>query len=493
MKALAGVALVLAHAAGFVALAARSGGHELAVELAGPRSIDGRVPAALADRVRIADDGSAPGLVRRRWSVAYRGGFVREVGATALAGPFQDPAAPPCSGRVIVGQRLLDELAGTMSKLIDDELRGEAIFPIGEFRRIDGLALRWAGANADAPHGFVRANATIVFDRASVPLEVSFLPERTGTSLHFRITAHAELDFGNRVLDWVSDKLGGTKLASRLARRQIDDVLITTFAPPPPFELPDGQALAFTFCDAPVEIADGAYGVLPFAVALGRLPNAPDILPPRLPSGAPPPPPADTRLALDLDLNALDAMLYELWRTGWLDRRLDEVGLDRKFAADPTVATFLSIRLSPLRLALPPVITAGPHGALRLAADARVAIADGSTTTDGRVFGALDFRFAAPTEAVAVDVGALELACEQTTTTLVPCYADLVAALRDRGGEFHGALTTAFAHLLAEIFVDRHLSAPGLPADLAIRGVTPSLVGAPPVLRLQLDATLSRP
>jgi hypothetical protein len=493
MKALSGVAVVLVHAAVFIALAAHSGGHELTVELAGPRSIDGRVPDALASRVRVAEDGSAPGLVRRRWSVTYRGGFEREVGATALAGPFQDPGSPPCSGRVIVGQRLLDDLAGTMTKLIDDELRGESIFPIGDFRRIDGLTLRWAGANAEAPHGLVRATATIVFDRANVPLEVAFLPERTGASLHFRLTAHADLDFGNRVLDWVSRKLGASALASRLARRQIDDVLITTFAPPPPFELPDGQQLAFTFCDAPVEIVDGAYGALPFTVALGRLQNAPEILPPRLPAGVLPPPPPDTRLALDLDLNALDAMLYELWRTGWLDRRLDEVGLDRRFAADPTVATFLSIRLSPLRLALPPVISAGPHGALRLAADARVAIADGSAVTNARVFGALNFRFSAPTEAVAVDVGALELACERTPTTLVPCYADLVSALRDRGSEFHGALTTAFAHLLAEIFVDRHLTAPGLPADLALRGVTPSLVGAPPVLRLQLDATLAQP
>src|SRR5690606_33601692 len=107
-----------------------------------------------------------------------------------------------------------------------------------------------------------------------------------------------------------------------------------------------------------------------------------------------------------------------LWRTGWLDRELDEVGLDRRFNTDPTVTEYLSIRLSPLRLALPPVISATASG-LRLAADARLAIRDGEHVTTGRGFGALDFRFATPGTTdlpVTVDVGAVELACERTAT-----------------------------------------------------------------------------
>jgi hypothetical protein len=215
------------------------------------------------------------------------------------------------------------------------------------------------------------------------------------------------------------------------------------------------------------------------------------VLPPALGAGARPAPSADTTLALDLDVDALNALLFELWRTGWLDRQLADVGLDRRFNTDPIVTEYLSIRISPLRLALPPVIA--PHErTLRLAADARVSIGDGSRVTIGRVFGALDFRFVKPTSTdlpIAVDLGALELACERSPTTLVPCYSDLVAAIRGRGTEFHGALTEAFAALLDDIFVDRHLGATGLPAELVIGAVVPSVSGAG-TLHLELAGTL---
>ncbi|MGE5182080.1 MAG: hypothetical protein ACM31C_08460 [Acidobacteriota bacterium] len=508
MKAAVGAALVAVHAAAFVALAARSGGTELAVELHAPLAsphvaLDGRVPAALADRVTVSTDGE--GLVRRRWAIAYRGGYTREVGASQLVGPFQDPAAPPCSGRVIVGQRLLDSLAAVMARSIDDELHGEQIFGIGDYQRVENLSLRWARIEVhlldrafvgDVPAGgYLRASAELVFARARVPITLALVPERAGDALHLRISARADLELGNPILQWVSDKLGADRLATRLARRQIEAVLAATLAPPPPFELADGQSLQFVYCDAPLETAEGAWGALPFAVALHRLDAAPAILPPRLPAGVFAPPPAGTTLALDLDVSALDAMLFELWRTGWLDRRLAEVGLDRRFNTDPTVTEMLTIRLSPVRLALPPVITAGAPGVLRLAADARVTIAAGDTPTIGRLFGALEFRFDHVSAdslrvPVSVDLGALELACERTPSVLVPCYADLVAALRDRGGDFHGALTGAFAQLLAQVFVERRLGAPGLPASLAIHGVVPALAGSPPTLRLQLDAAV---
>jgi hypothetical protein len=499
MKALAGLALVAMHAAGFVALAAHSGGTELAVELDAPLAFDGRVPDAIASRVKMTQSGD--GLGRRRWSIAYRGGYTREVGASQLVGPFQDPAAPPCSGRVIVGQQLLDSVSGVMRDAIDDEMRGEAVFGAGAFQHVEGLQLRWARlevhlldralvGDAGAPHGYIRASAEIVFDRVRVPIVLALVPERAGAALHFRIAAHAQLELGNHVLQWLSDKLGGDKLASRLARRQIDNVLVATLAPPPPFPLSEGQTLQFAYCDGDFEVAEGAWGALPFSVAIGRVAAAPAILPPRLPAGAFVPPSPTTTLALDLDLTALDAILFELWRTGWLDRRLADVGLDRQFNADPTVEQFLSIRLSPIRLALPPVISAAEPGALRLAADARVAIADGDTTTTGRVYGAVDLRFVGPGLHASADLGALELACERTPTTLVPCYADLIAALRDRGADFHGALSDAFTQLLANVFVDRRLAAHGLPAELAIRGVTPALAGTPPTLRLELDAAI---
>jgi hypothetical protein len=492
VKVLIGIALVVAHAIAFVAVAAHSHGTELVVELRAPRSIDGR---ASDPRAVVATTGE--GLAHRTWTTMYRGGFARAVGASALVGPQQDPAAPPCGGRLVVGQALLDELSHAVAGTIDAQLRGQSAFPIGAYQRLDGFTLHWARddlralvGDAGAPHGYVRANAVAVFERARVTLAVALVPERAGAELHFRIGAHADVQFDNRAEQWLADKLGADKLASRLARLELDDALVTTFALPPPFDLGDGQTLAFVTCDAPIEIVDGAYGILPFAVSLGRVAGAPEILPPRFTPALAQPPAAGTRLALDLDLNALDAMLYELWRTGWLDRRLDEVGLDRAFDTDPTVTELLTVRISPVRLALPPVISAGPHGTLRLAADARITLADGGATTVGRVYGAIDFTFAPPARALAVDLGALELSCERSPAMLVPCYGDLVAALRDRGASFHGALTDAFARLVAAVFVDRQLSAPGVPVELAIHGAMPSLVGTPPVLHLDLDATV---
>jgi hypothetical protein len=489
LATLAGIALVAAHAAGFVWLAQHSRGADFAIE----------VPELV---VRAGNEPPSPGLHRRHFRVSYRGGHVREVGASELVGPFQDPNAPACSGRVVVGQRLLDTMAPVMKDMVTAEMRGLDIFPIGAFRKIRSLSLEWARVEsrpgdrrllgkAGAADGYVRANASVAFERGDVVLLVAFIPIRSPTSLSFRIAAIADLDFNNSVLRWVGDKLGADRIATGVAREQIDDLLVTTFAPPPPFELPGGQTLQFTYCDGPIEIADGMYGALPFAVAFSPLPSAPHVLPPKLGVGTRATPSADTTLALDLDVDALNALLFELWRTGWLDRQLAEVGLDRRFNTDPIVTDYLSIRISPLRLALPPVIV--PHGdGLRLAADARLSISDGSRVIVGRGFGALDFRFVPSTAAtlpISVDLGVLELACERTPTLLEPCYSDLVAAMRGRGGEFHGALTDAFAALLADIFIDRHVGASGLPAELVINAVVPSVTGVG-TLHLELDGKL---
>lgn len=470
MRAIIGILLVAAHLVAFVMVAERSRGSELTID---------------APELAIATGEGGPGLVHRRYSKSYRGGYTRSVGTTQLVGPFQDPGLPACTGRIVVGQRMLEQISGVMKATIDSELKGMDVFPIGAYRKVNTLALRWAKDH-------VLVQAEVAFKRVDVPITVKLYPERKGADLKFRIVAKADLDFDNRVINWVSDKVGADDIATRIAREQIDDVLVTTFAPPPPFELGEGQTLTFTYCDGPIEIVENSHGALPFGIAITGLPAAPLVLPPRFATGSRPVPTPGTTLAIDLDVDALNALLYELWRTGWLDKRLAEVGLDRRFNEDPIVTEYLSIRISPLRLALPPVISTNADGSLRLAADARVAIGDGSTTTTGRVYGALDFRFAAQptTDALplSVSIGALELSCERATK-LVPCYGDLVAALRDRGSEFHGALTEAFATLLADIFVDRRIGAEGLPADIVIERALPSLASGG-TLHLDLGASL---
>lgn len=512
-----GLALAAAHAAGFAVLAERCRGTELSVELSAPLvapgntpALGGAVPEALARRVETRVDDQGPGLAHRTWTVRYRGGFERAVSAAQLVGPLQEPAPAdrrPCTGRIVVSQRLLDDgragpgtVAAEMARALDAELAGESYPGVGDYRRVEALSLRWAqlpGHPEDlflvgsAPHGYLRATARLVFDRLDVPLVLALVPEPGAAELRFRIEVRAALELGNRVLQWISDRLGADSFATRLARRQIDDSVSAVLRPPPPFELPGGQAIAFGYCGDPPEIAEGTHGALPFTVELGRA-RDPQVRPPRRGPAARAALAPTAELAIDLDLDALNALLYELWRTGFLDQRLAAAGLDRRFNEDPIVTEFLSIRISPPRLALPPVLAPTARG-LRMSADARVSIADGAGATIGRVWGGLDFGFARRVdEPVSVDLGALELSCERTPTTLVPCYADLVAAMRDRGGELHGELTRAFAGLVADIFVDRRLEEPGLPAALVIRAAAPSVTAARDnaSLHLDLDAEL---
>ncbi|HEU0034017.1 MAG TPA: hypothetical protein VFQ53_25495 [Kofleriaceae bacterium] len=513
MKALAGAAIVALHAVGFALIVPDCKRPDLVLEVP-PRlvgSAAGTLPDGIAATREVA---GTHGLAHARYSVAYRGGYTRSVGVTALVGPFQDRAKPACTGRVVVGQRLLDDgkaspgtVAGTMTKSLDAELRGMTVFGIGDFQRATATTMRWAqlvnhpddrAMVGAAPHGYVRVTTTLVFDRVGIPLVVALVPEPTAKQLGFRIASRAELDFDNGALQWISDKLGGDRLASRLARREIEGALVTALAPPPPFELPGGQQLVFAYCDGPPEIVEGVAGALPFAVVFGEVPRDRELAPPRH-GPAPRAPLADTgMLAIELDLDAANALLFELWRTGYLDRELARAGLDRRFNTDPIVTELLTLRISPPVLALPPVLGAA-HDRLQLYADARVAIADGAATTIGRVWGGLDFRFAdqqrPDLEPVTVDLGALELSCERRPTTLVPCYADLVAALRDRGADFHGALTRTFSDLLDDIFVDRRVSASGLPAELVIRAARPSvrIAGDNASVHLELDAALVDP
>ncbi|MGE0867346.1 MAG: hypothetical protein AB7P03_02205 [Kofleriaceae bacterium] len=513
-----GVLIVALHAAGFAAVTARLTATDLSVELDSPLAapaiaLEGKTPAALADRVttELDDDATLPGLAHRRWVVRYRGGFERAVGAAQLVGPFQDPEAHACVGRVVVSQRLLDDgtagpstVAGQIAKQIDAELRGLSVFPIGDYLRIDKLSVQWATVAArpddrsfvgDAPHGYVRAAFTVVFERAATPLVVALIPNATPDGVQFRIASRAQLAFDNRAVQWLSKNLGGDRLATRLASRELDGVLIDALAPPPPFELPGGHTLRFRYCGGPPSIVDQRWGALPFAIELGRVHGQPLLLPPRRGPAAPLEIAADAALAIDLDLDALNAILFELWRTGFLDRELADAGLDRRFNTDPLVQEFLSVRMSPIRLALPPVLAPDPRG-VRMSADARIAISDGVTTTIGRVWGGLAFDFAGQTvDPVKVDLGALELSCERSATTLVPCYADLVAALHSRGHEFQGALTTAFAALLADIFVDRRLSTAGAPADLVIRSAKPRVRSTAnnASLHFDLDASVVAP
>jgi hypothetical protein len=110
------------------------------------------------------------------------------------------------------------------------------------------------------------------------------------------------------------------------------------------------------------------------------------------------------------------------------------------------VTQFLSPAVAPA-LVLPPVVTVGRDG-LRLSAEARIAI----RRRRGHHRPAVERARAPvrqPRDRSAVRGGGrsrrARAVLRAQTETLVACYGDLVAALRGRAGELHGALTTALA------------------------------------------------
>lgn len=549
-----GLLLCAGHAAAYFTLAADPP-PPFELPVTGPAAsptlqLDATLPASLRSRVhRTVDDpgtwvGAGAGLRRVRWSASYRGGFHRAVGATQLVGPFQDPAAPPCSGRVAIGQRLLDDgtaspgtIAHLVRRLLAEQLAGQGSFPVGDFLGVEELHLTWAepalhpedaevlaeATRGEYTIGYLRTTAVLRFERVAVPVRLVIVPRLEGERLAVRVAAHARLAFENRVAQWLSDLVGADRLATSMARQQLGQVVIAGLEPPPPVPLPGGGELRFVPCGRQPEVVDGSHAALPFAVAISPLPGQPHHLPPLLPVGPPPLPPASSmtatdgaaaasvaaaaaagaapRVALELDLNGLNALLYGAWRDGFLDRQLAAAGLDARFNSDPTVATYLSLRLTSPRLALPPVVTASGEG-LRLSAETVLQLVDGTARTTGHAWTAMQLTMAplapgAASSALRASLHQLELTCEPRPGVLAPCYPDIVAAMSARTIDFDTALTAALSAILAGIFVDRTLGGDlgggaELPADLVIRGVTPSLrtAGGAAALRLDLDVEL---
>jgi hypothetical protein len=532
---LAGVGLLAAHAIVAPALVAWTARPPLRVRTEGPRVVEDPAAAASAGRTlggvraREDDDGAAPGLVRHRWITRYRGGIERTVGRVRLIGPLQDVAAPPCGGRLAVGQRLLDDgragpgtVAAVLARELSAALADVDVVAAGEFRRLKRLEVRWAtlvahpyeiglfpaaALAAPLPTGYLRASAIAEFRFLDVPIVVGALPRIDGGQLGFTVGVRARLDFGNRVLDWINDKVGGDAIVTRMANGEVDRSLLAALGPPPPLALPGGRTLTVELCPGrAVEIVDGASAAVPVRWRLGGPSRAGDderVRPAAHPSVAWPAPDPATPITLDLDPDGLDGLAYELWRTGYLDELLDGLELPRRFNEHPLVRDLLSLRLSPMRLALPPTIAAGAGDRLRLALALAVNVADGELVTPATAWGVLDVGLGARASATAsptaiatdVAVAGLDLTCEPEPGLLAPCYPDLVASVRDATGDVHAAMSDALGGALTALFVDRRLTAAGAPAALAIHGARARglPVGGQAVVRVELDARVDAP
>jgi len=517
-----GVALAAVHAALIPALVAATSRPPLEIEWPGTLAADVAATGRPSARATVDHDGAAPGLVWTRWSVAYRGGITRSVGMSQLVGPFQDPAAPPCSGRLVVGQRLLDDGAagtGTVAALIAAELGRELAGTdqpgAGTFRRVDAVRVSWAefashprelglfpaeALRAPVPTGMLRAEAVLVFDRVKVPVTIGAVPRVDGGSLGFTVGVRARLEFDSQVLNWVNAKVGGDRIVSKVAAGQLDTALLAALGPPPPLTLPDGPTLTVELCpDRAVEIHDGGWAAVPLRWKLGAAVAIHDGGPPiRPPARGPmtlPPPDVTAALTLDLELDGLNGLLFELWRTGWLDRQLDQLAAHERFNHDDTVATYLTLRLSPLRLRLPPTLRPTAGGGLALDVAARVDLADRDLLTPGHAWASLALALHGPGIAAEVGVTALELSCEPSPGRLQPCYGDIVAAIRDAAPGVHGQLADTLTTALAAVFVDQRLSTRGAPAALELTRARARLLadGDGRAVRVELDARIAAP
>ena len=222
------------HSIAFVALAGRSAGHDLEVEVRSPLAS----PKLDLDRHRARRDRVARRRDRRRRRTrAAPQALARRVSRRLRARGRRDPArrAVSRSGGAAV-QRARDRRPGAcsirspvaMRKLLDEQLRGEEVFPIGKYKSIEAFTLEWArfethpldaallGAEG-APHGYVRATARIVFDRVDRAARA-----RRGARAGRRAAAlprpgvRARRGRATRVVQWMNAKVDVTsKLATR--------------------------------------------------------------------------------------------------------------------------------------------------------------------------------------------------------------------------------------------------------------------------------------
>lgn len=515
MRTAIGALVFAAHVAALPLLLDRCHQDDLEVRVHGAPAaasfdLRGEVPPSLAGEVAVelSGDPDRAGLRHVRWTLAHRGGFVRSVGAAQLVGPFQDPAKPACGGRLVVGQAFLDGIAPLVKKGIEDSMKGFDEFPVGAFRKVSSAEIRWARFD-DTPEdarlfgdlaatagptlarlwstdGYARVDVVVELSRVTADVTVALVPRVVEGKLAFELFARADVRYGNRAVDWALDTFRADRYATQVVREQIDDAILQAFDPPPPFELPGGRTLRVDYCPgAHLAMASRQWAALPLGLRFEGPTGASGILPPRFGPALPPPPAADTSIAFDLDLDTINALLYELWRTGFLDEKLDEAGLDRRFNQDPTVLELLSLRISPLRLALPPVISATPSG-LRMAADLRVSIGDRGAITPARVWGALDVDLTAGT--TSAGIAELELSCEPEPGLLRPCYGDLVAAMRARAGDARTELSAVLVRILDELFTGQRVSAPDTPAELVLGAPTTTSQGG--TVHIAIEARL---
>lgn len=523
-----GGVLLAAHVAGFPVLMDGVGGDGLRIRTEAPRigailDRSGAWPDHLGDRVAvdmrpggISLDG--PGMHRLEWTVRYRGGFTRRVGRTQLTGPFQDLADPPCALRLVLGQRFLDgidhgahnksrkpapgrlddlletvvdtpqpgSLADLIKTMIEEQMSSFDQWPIGEFRGVEAMRMRWVrmddiddarlrkaiartvaktvakDSEPPAVAGILRTLLSLRFEDGQVPVWIAIVPTIGEDGLALDAHVSAEVDLDSWFYQFIADLFDGDDLATSTAKSELDYALASAFGLPPPIELSRGHRLRFAYCDSePMDIVTGRYAAIPLRLVYESTTGSGPVLfgPPARDRPLDMPAP----MAVEFELDAMNGILHALWRSGFLDQALADLDLKARFNDDPLVRELLSVRIADIKLGLPPTLWQSQVKVpdLYLGVEVDIAIDDRGRVTPAHLFGAVGIAFRtgqgdAPLVAD-LTLTELSLTCEPEPGLLTPCYNDLVQAFRDRAGDIHGELSQRFTALYNRIVVGRRI------------------------------------
>ncbi len=428
----------------------------------------------------------SPGLHFVEWAQEYLGGHRRSVGHAQLVGPFQDPQSPDCGLSLLIAPSFLDQLAPVLRRLVQRQLKGMSQWPLGSFRKVNKVRLRWIRwipntgyrhlrtavetLTGRQPEGHLRVSMHVDFENALVPLTLIVVPVIAENTLRFRIFVDAKLDLDNRIFQWVADFFDGNDRVSKLIQAEVKREMRHVLDKPPDIPLDGGggvfnrsKVLRIGFCqEQQLHFHEAGHVSMPLAIQIDeRMPA-----PPRHPIvEAETSAPMTTPLALEIDRNGLGGILHTLWASGILDRSLANTTI-RLFNEHPTVRDFLSLRVEEADFDLPPTIDTLPAGqpGLRLRTAAKLTLRDGDTTTRARLFAQFDIG---PdfTKAPSIGLGQLNLSCIGPENLLQPCYAQIVAQIRANREQLQQELGNALGDLLGQLFTGRTLTAPGSPAS----------------------------
>jgi hypothetical protein len=483
----------------------RSGRSDLRVQLDGDLvSPDGKLPFtahATPARAKFSVEPLGPGLRRAEWDADYGGGFRQRAAVTIETGPFQ--AGPTCGVTLLVGQRFLDETLAPLAKIeLEHALAGMGHWTIGDFQKVGSLQLRW---KAGKTFGSLDVALELVFERAAIDLHIGVTPVLKSGHLVLFPDVDAGVKLGSKVLRagaWVASKLGVfdkddeakgqvlslvDQIAGSLQSLKLPSIELPGHAGTIPLEFcPTGQ----------IHVEEGAYMAIPLAF------DSPGAI--HLASAGGPPPALDAPIAVDVDLDTVNLLLYRLWKGGVVDEALDEQAAQAFNLADD-VQRFLSLRLGKVTVAAPPTVERGTTRLLALAAEAAVDLDDHGAHSAGRLFGRMDFDVGAEkghmklrlsADDVARDLAqSVVLTCEPQPHVFQPCFATIVEAalteVRSRRADVHTWLTTQLENVLDQVVTDYAFDLPG---DRKLR-VHPRTVTAAPDgqsarLRADLDVTV---